>query len=115
MQRSRDILHDLTVRPPEAIRDGRKEVLEEALQAVLQDRNATHGDPEDNFTTIANYWTTYLRSRGFNVTIQPVDVAWMMVLVKTSRGAKSPTVKDHYVDAAGYSACGYEVSDITLE
>jgi len=82
-------------------------VLDEAKKCVLHDRNATHGDPEDNFKTIAEYWTSYARSIGFkDITFTSKDVAAMMVLMKVSRLATSPEKLDHHVDIAGYAACG---------
>lgn len=88
----------------------RQKILEDAIQCVTKDRNATHGEPENNFQVIADYWTTYLRSRGVAFQIKPHDVAVMMVLQKMSRVATSPEHSDHWVDAAGYSACGGEIT-----
>ncbi len=36
------------------------------------------------------------------------DVAWMMILLKASRATTSPLKRDHYADAAGYMACGWD-------
>jgi hypothetical protein len=78
---------------------------------VLQDRNQTCGDPEDNFRTIAAYWTSYAQSIGFKDTVfGSKDVAAMMILMKVSRLATSPGKLDHWVDIAGYGACGADVS-----
>jgi hypothetical protein len=89
----------------------RPEILETAKGYVTADRNATHGDPEDNFRTIAEYWEAYLRSKGMeDVEIRTYDVAAMMVLMKVSRLATSPGQEDHWVDIAGYAACGGEVA-----
>jgi hypothetical protein len=38
------------------------------------------------------------------------DVAWMMVILKASRATTSPLKRDHYADAAGYVACGFDCS-----
>ena len=83
----------------------RERILNTAVECVMTDRNATHGNPEDNFRDIARYWSTYL---GYEV--KPHDVAAMMILVKVSRMATSPLKDDHWIDAAGYAACGYEVA-----
>ena len=89
----------------------RPEILDTAKSYVTADRNATHGDPEDNFRTIAEYWEAYLRSKGMqDVEIHTYDVAAMMVLMKVSRLATSPQGEDHWVDIAGYAACGGEVA-----
>jgi len=89
---------------------GRERVLDAARQCVLKDRNATHGDPEDNFRDIAAFWTTYLQGRYPGLQLQAYDVAAMMALVKISRIAISPQQADHWIDLAGYAACGGEVA-----
>lgn len=87
----------------------REQILRDALQIVTKDRNQDYGNPEDNFATIANYWTEYLFSKGLIArqdSITNVDVAAMMILMKCSRLATSPNKLDHWIDIAGYSACG---------
>jgi hypothetical protein len=42
------------------------------------------------------------------------DVAIMMILLKVSRLGWSPEVADHWLDVAGYAACGYDCSDAQL-
>jgi hypothetical protein len=87
----------------------RTEILSEATCIITKDRNKTHGDPEDNFKTIAEYWNSYLESCGLLSHLRPItkeDTAAMMVLVKLSRLATSPSHPDHWIDIAGYAACG---------
>lgn len=86
----------------------REQILSEAIKCVTKDRNATHGEPEDNFTTIAFYWTNYMRSKNKDCfpNFSAIDVAAMMVLMKVSRLATSPDSADHWIDIAGYSGCG---------
>lgn len=79
----------------------RAEILDTAKHYVLKDRNATHGDPEDNFGRIAELWAAYKRV-SFNAT----DVAAMMALMKVARIAQSPDHRDSWIDLAGYAACG---------
>ena len=38
----------------------RKEILAEAEKIVCNDRNVQYGEPEDNFNTIAKFWSTFL-------------------------------------------------------
>jgi hypothetical protein len=93
----------------------RAEILDAAKECVLKDRNATHGNPEDNFKTIAGFWTDYLRDRYKPALLTPVtlvDVAAMMTLVKVSRLISSPKHADHWVDIAGYAACGGEIATL---
>lgn len=84
----------------------RAEILRTAEEYITKDRAATHGNMEDNFSTIAAYWTTHL---GHPVTA--LDVAVMMTLVKVARIKSGPTNLDNYVDAAGYMGCGGELAD----
>ena len=81
----------------------RKEILEQAAIIVTQDRNATHGEPENSFAVIADLWSTYL-----NLTIAPHDVAVLMALLKIARLKTNPTNMDNWIDLAGYAACGAE-------
>lgn len=77
-------------------------VLLTAEEAVCNDRNADYGDPEDNFDDIAKLWSAY-KGTTFNRS----DVAVLMMLVKIARMKTSPTVADHWIDIAGYAACGF--------
>lgn len=83
----------------------RSEILAAAAQAVTQDRNATHGEPEDSFGLIAAYWSAHL-----DRPISSSDVAVMMNLLKLARIKTSPEHADHWIDIAGYAACGGEVA-----
>lgn len=93
----------------------RQTILENAIQCVTKDRNATHGEPEDNFNTIARYWQIYLESigvfksykdEGGSRNLEPTDIAVLMILIKVSRLSTSPEHPDHWTDIAGYAACG---------
>ena len=82
--------------------ENRRTVLLEAEEAVCSDRNKDYGDPEDNFDDIASLWSAYMRS-----TFTRADVAVLRMLVKVARMKTSPALRDHWVDIAGYAACGY--------
>ncbi len=94
------------VAPPTPSQAARATTLQNAMQAVMVDRNATHGNPEDNFTTIAAYLNTFAKSRGFETHFQNYDIATIMILMKASRLASSPDKQDHWTDVAGYASCG---------
>ena len=83
----------------------RQEILAEAALIVATDRNTDYGDPEDNFLQIAALWEAYTAT-SFTAT----DVAVMMILMKVARVTTSPGKRDHWVDIAGYAACGAGVS-----
>lgn len=84
----------------------RTEILATATDYVSIDRNATHGEPEDNFATIAKLWEAYLFGRKNRSGLGPHDVAVMNILQKVSRICNSPECADHWIDIAGYAACG---------
>lgn len=79
----------------------RAETLDSASRCVLKDRNQAHGDPEDNFSMIAQLWTAFL-----SYPVNATQVAAMMALMKIARLKHNPTHEDSWVDLAGYAACG---------
>lgn len=90
---------------PRALR--RADFLDEIKKIVCQDRNSQHGEAEDNFQTIAEFWNTFLtRRHGFSGRITSLDVADMMVLFKIARVAANPLHGDTRKDIGGYAACG---------
>lgn len=82
----------------------RAEILDTAKEYVTKDRAADHGDMEDNFSSIARYWSVHL---GVEVTAD--DVAVMMTLLKLARIKSNRKHMDNWVDGAGYLACGGEI------
>jgi hypothetical protein len=81
-------------------------LLRDALAAVTGERRKAYGDPEQNFTTIADLWNAYLcRRAAINAHFTPGDVAQMMILVKVARLAQTPDHRDSMLDIAGYAAC----------
>ena len=97
----------------------REDCLNQALTQVTGKRTQDYGTPENNFETIADFWNVYLcnlaKNQGYDYwnipSISATDVALMMDLLKTARLITSPNHADSWVDKAGYSACGAEVSD----
>jgi hypothetical protein len=85
----------------------RKRILATADHAIHNDRNNQYGPPHQDFARTAKMWSAYLE-----VPISAHDVAAMMSLLKISRIAWSPQVEDHWVDLAGYAACGYEAHEL---
>ena len=83
----------------------RAEVLDTAKEYVTKDRASDHGDMEDNFKTIAIYWSVHL-----GVEVLPHDVGTMMMLLKAARAKSNPKHSDNYIDAAGYAACAAELA-----
>lgn len=91
----------------------RKNILQTAEKCVCGDREQDYGSPEDNFKTIASLWEVYLKKKcvdsGSGISINPDDVAVMMILVKIARISSGHAKSDNWVDIAGYAACGGEV------
>ena len=83
----------------------RAQILDEARQAVTVDRAAIHGGVEETFGLIAAYWSAHL-----DHDVTATDVAVMMTLLKLARTRATPAHMDHWVDIAGYAACGGELS-----
>ena len=92
-------------------KSNRSRLLELAAQAVDGPRNAQYGDPIQDFLRTAGFWQLYLagiiEKRG-SLELLPHDVAAMMSLLKVSRITWSPEVEDHWMDLAGYAACGFD-------
>lgn len=93
-----------------ALESGRAQLLLSAAHAVLQDRNADYGDPEDNFRDIAALWSIFT---GHPFT--PRQAAIMCGLIKVARMKTSPEHPDHLVDLAGYAACAADCSNDPVE
>lgn len=83
----------------------RTQTLERAIQVVMRDREAVHGNPGDTFAKIAMIWTAIL---GHDV--DPSQVALCLAGLKLARLAGNPSHSDSWVDLAGYAACGAEMS-----
>lgn len=82
---------------------------------VVADRDGRYGHPVENFTTIADLWTTILSrimvSRGGQYAdiehpfmFEPEDVGLFMIAVKMAREAHVHD-DDNTVDIAGYARC----------
>ena len=82
----------------------REEILDTAKKITSGDRNRTYGKPEDNFSRIADLWSTYLQEE-----ITPFQVGMMMILLKVARTETGAGSMDNFIDIAGYSACAGEI------
>lgn len=92
----------------------REEILVRAHDCVCKSKNIEYNSPENNFATIADMWTSYIRAafpHGVDK-LEAKDVAAMMVLFKMARVATGVGKVDNWVDAAGYAACGGETERI---
>ncbi len=83
----------------------RVEILAEAARIIAQDRNATHGEPENTFPMIAASWSAKL-----GITVTPAQVCLLLADLKACRAWGNPGHADNWVDGAGYNACGGELA-----
>lgn len=91
-------------------------VLKEAAQLVTVDRAKQHGSALDNFTLIAQYWTSHINSRyGTALELKPNDVCDMMELLKVGRRNSSPGNIENSSDGCGYAALSYEMHQVLLQ
>ena len=99
---------EVLAQPPVDVRQvTRGSILDTAKQYVTEDRASEHGDMEDNFQRISDYWNVHLGLINF---IKVEDVAVMMALLKVARIHSNPKHPDNWVDSCGYMACGGEIA-----
>lgn len=84
----------------------RAEILDKAKMCVCGHREKEYGSPENNFKTIARFWSAY-KDQPFTAE----DVAVMMALLKIARIKTGTGTEDSFVDLAGYAACGAELAE----
>lgn len=79
--------------------------LDRAKELVVGSRADAYGPPTAAFQRIAALWTTILGAR-----VDAHRVALCMMALKIARLVENPRHADSWIDAAGYAACGGEVS-----
>lgn len=83
----------------------RKEILDEAIHLIYNDRQADYGTPQENHDRIAKLWSVVL-----GIDVQPYQVALCMNQVKVARLVQTPTKVDGWVDGAAYMGIGGELA-----
>ena len=84
----------------------RPEILNTAKKCVCGQREQDYGSPENNFERIAALWNAYLGAK----TVDAVDVAMLLALLKVARIKTGRGTEDSFVDLAGYAACAGEIA-----
>ena len=84
----------------------RTEILKTANEYITKDRQATHGNAENNFSFIAKLWSAYTE-----LPITSQDVAMMMALLKMARFKGNHQHTDNAIDLCGYAALAGEIGD----
>lgn len=103
-----DELNAVVTRAADLQETPRSAVLIEAAGLITGDRNKTYGSPTANFSTTAEFWSTYLSAKfETKIILDPSDVAVLQILLKTARMVAQPK-RDNFVDVAGYAGCGWE-------
>ncbi len=90
----------------------RSDILDAAKGYVTKDRNASYGEPEDNFRRIAILRDAWAQVRGPEFP-DGANVAVDEMLLKLARLSYNPTHADSWADAIGYLACGAEIATRT--
>ena len=81
----------------------REEILEAVKRIICYDRNNEYGEPENNFSVIADFWNTYLHGKLQYDSCLEI----MMTLFKIGRMTASEK-DDNFLDGIGYLACAME-------
>lgn len=87
----------------------RGDLLKEAILLIEGDRDASYGEPVQDFARIAALWTVLFGAKlkdGEAFTSH--EVAMALIVLKLSRLCHSPGKQDNWTDIAGYAGCGWE-------
>jgi hypothetical protein len=94
----------MTTTPP------RVDILTEAANLIVGQRQDDYGTPQENFKRIADFanilWKKNLET---NTPLSPRQMADFMILLKVARTINTPT-RDSYVDISGYAGIGGELA-----
>jgi hypothetical protein len=91
----------------------RENTIKFAMDYVTNDRNIDNGNPEDNFSAIAELWTFWLEKKyGITFKLTATDVAMLSLMIKIARLLVTETKHDNWIDIVGYAACGAETASI---
>jgi Domain of unknown function (DUF6378) len=94
----------MTTTPP------RVDILTEAANLIVGQRQTDYGTPQENFKRIADFVNILIKKNlETNTPVSPRQTADLMVLLKVARTINSPT-RDSYVDIAGYAGIAGELA-----
>lgn len=83
-------------------------------EAIIDERDATHGDAYAQMTTTGQLWGVLLQASGWTPpngvpTVPAHVVDLLLILNKTSRAAHGdPAFADHWTDIKGYATLGHD-------
>jgi hypothetical protein len=105
-----------TIGCPTCKEDEPVSILETAQDLIHGDRNVAYGHPRDNFQVIADLWSAYLYHRPqADEPLAPIDVANLMILLKTARVVGGTYHQDSYTDIAGYAGTAERLQEVPEE
>ena len=81
----------------------REEILQQAINLTMGDRNEQNGDPYENHLRIAKIWSVIL-----GIEVEPYQVALCMAGLKLARLAYKYD-DDSFIDLCAYAAIANEV------
>ena len=81
----------------------REEILQQAIDLTMGNRNEQNGDPFENHQRIAKIWSVIL-----GIEVEPYQVALCMAGLKLARLAYNP-LDDSFIDGAAYLAIAGEI------
>lgn len=81
----------------------REQILQQAIDLTMGDRNEQNGDPYENHQRIAKIWSVIL-----GIEVEPYQVALCMAGLKLARLAYNP-LDDSFIDGAAYLAIAGEI------
>lgn len=88
----------------------RVDILNEAAELIVGQRQQDYGTPQDNFERMAKLITIIIEENlRTNTPISARQAADIMIVTKVARTVNSPT-RDSYVDIAGYAGIAGELS-----
>jgi len=83
----------------------REQILETAISLITGDRHNSYGEASAHFAEVAKVWSVVLGQE-----VSSADVLLCMVSLKLVRLSGDPTHLDSWIDLAGYSGLGGELS-----
>jgi len=90
----------------------RAELIKEALDLTMEDRNETYGAPEVNLACQGELMEVYRKYAGDKYDPSH-DVAIFNIIVKLGRIATGkPSHKDNYADMIAYTAIAFECQEL---
>ena len=81
------------------------DVLVEASELIVGQRQKDYGDPKTSLECIAEFWTVWLNRRfNLNIKLEGLDSCEMLSLVKMARLVTGKYLRDDPRDICGYQA-----------